>query len=545
MASSARSQTVPVYNWLFRKRGWGKQQEKQNPGQPIISTHYCLDGARGGTFYVQDQDHSDFLDQYALSIKTGCNLYISECRTPVFRFMSDLDIKRRGKPIEEEKILHICKLLQNTVLKYYNPLPDLSTFHMIILRTDEYQEIKCENQPNLFKTGVHVVFPNLYVTSHDALSIRLGIIEDLYKKYGNCSDEYNSWEDIVDEAVYTQNGLRMVFSRKIKKCPECSNDPEVRDLCNSCFGEGRIDLDRTYRPWKYFTGKGNESERAMKRLENVTTAVHSCSIRCTLNQQRTENFNIPDGVPTIGVGDKKYTMKNGIVIEGSAQDIKAQQSAIRGKQLIPPTDERYSVVQKFIRTQVHNPIYKTIRVHQIFMSKNGKTYFINVKGRNERYCINKGKCHSSNRIYFQLTEVGICQKCYCRNDEVRSSGRKCKDFIGKKFPLHDKIKALFFRNTSRGKIGTLYELRSQTCDNADYAACNRLIAAFYDMTDFSEDENDRQNNNANANNRQQNNRNRGNAMRGRSKRKKNPPHNGNNNQSSSPSRRGLKRKHLV
>ena len=32
-----------------------------------------------------------------------------------------------------------------------------------------------------------------------------------------------NWEDIIDETVYKQNGLRMLGSSKIEKCGFCKN----------------------------------------------------------------------------------------------------------------------------------------------------------------------------------------------------------------------------------------------------------------------------------------------------------------------------------
>ena len=85
------------------------------------------------------------------------------------------------------------------------------------------------------KTGIHLVMPNLPVTQKECLDMRLAIIAEL-ELLGNDMIGWNSWEDIFDECVYQDNGLRMPGSHKIMKCDSCQRDPIKKKGC----GPGKI-----------------------------------------------------------------------------------------------------------------------------------------------------------------------------------------------------------------------------------------------------------------------------------------------------------------
>lgn len=86
-----------------------------------------------------------------------------------------------------------------------------------------------ENRIVMRKFGMHLVWPNLYVTHEQALHLREGVIRALAAKFqrkGNpnnrTQDGLNAWENIVDENVYLPvPSMRMLLSDKYKKCPEC------------------------------------------------------------------------------------------------------------------------------------------------------------------------------------------------------------------------------------------------------------------------------------------------------------------------------------
>ncbi len=61
----------------------------------------------GGKLYVRPQDNAYFLAKYAGFVTRGARPCVVELRTPVFRLMMDLDIKRE-EPLPREDIMRIC-----------------------------------------------------------------------------------------------------------------------------------------------------------------------------------------------------------------------------------------------------------------------------------------------------------------------------------------------------------------------------------------------------------------------------------------------------
>ena len=53
---------------------------------------------------------------------------------------------------------------------------------------------------------------------------------------------------------------------------------------------------------------------------------------------------------------------------------------------------------------------------------------VRVSGPGSTYCTNKGDEHTSNSIFFWISQDGISQKCFSRKDTVGVDGKTCKEF---------------------------------------------------------------------------------------------------------------------
>ena len=115
-----------------------------------------------------------------------------------------------------------------------------------------------KNGRALIKTGIHLLWPGVYVRQDNAHALRSAIVFRLTQRFGQ-RDGSNNWMDVVDKCVYDMNGLRMLGSRKAHVCGKCHND-KGRNTCAECGGEGKIDEGRPYAPKMIFTGNG-EPER--------------------------------------------------------------------------------------------------------------------------------------------------------------------------------------------------------------------------------------------------------------------------------------------
>ena len=65
------------------------------------------------------------------------------------------------------------------------------------------------------KHGIHAVFPHITVSQHEALCMREALLSALNKELGNKYAE-EGWSQVVDNAVYVNSGLRMIYSSKNK-----------------------------------------------------------------------------------------------------------------------------------------------------------------------------------------------------------------------------------------------------------------------------------------------------------------------------------------
>ena len=103
-------------------------------------------------------------------------------------------------------------------------------------------------------------------------------------------------------------------------------------------------------------------------------------------------------------------------------------------------------VQSFIRTQMgvvgDQNHYANVRVKTVYVvtgkpracwndtdpKAHWKKMRVRVQGEGSRFCMNRGRHHESNSIYFEM-ERDVChQRCFCEDDVVGATSMTCKDF---------------------------------------------------------------------------------------------------------------------
>jgi hypothetical protein len=72
----------------------------------------------------------------------------------------------------------------------------------------------------MIKSGFHLVWPEIWITVENAKKLRILFIEKITDVFGE-RESFNTWEDVIDLAVYEDNGLRMVGCRKMSICKCC------------------------------------------------------------------------------------------------------------------------------------------------------------------------------------------------------------------------------------------------------------------------------------------------------------------------------------
>lgn len=447
----------------------------KKPGNTL--THLIMTGDHGGGFVLPNTKKANdaFLNAYAEDLNHNRILYIIEQRTPIFHFFVDFDIKRKT-PYDDESVLGLINDLIYCLKKFYPETTAINRFDCVVLACIENG-----------KSGLHPIFPNLNVNVGQAMMIRNFYVSYLTTKYGNMSGVQNSWEDIVDMAVFKGSGLRMVRSHKSGTCSACNgNSKKNYDLCEVCAYFGKVDKNRSYNPLFYLhDGKiHDEYTQALKGdLNQFITqngikrrCIELCSIRSFVSEPSSDfmpsgevqnNSSYVYSDEKKGVLSKPQVYKTIETEHGTYKVLEEDYASIsrkRNKVFLNPNSEEILRLQQYISSDAFHAQYRELTIHNVFSNENKTYYQVNVRGNgNEKFCLNLKKgCHNSNSIYFYITDLGIYQKCYCRciKFENRINGL-CKDFQTFIVPLPNDLKRLLFPK-SISKVGNLHNMRAIT-----------------------------------------------------------------------------------
>ena len=156
--------------FLFKKRKQNKSAFiKRNSEDKREVTHRLLDG---GNLHIGKDEMEQFYKVYATDIVSGYKNYIVELRTPLFKYFIDLDIFDHeyytGKRLQKI-IIAIQK-----VLSYFFNRSSINS-DVYVCTTPERRVKKDELM--YIKTGVHLIWPHVYVTQEIALFLRQFIIQ--------------------------------------------------------------------------------------------------------------------------------------------------------------------------------------------------------------------------------------------------------------------------------------------------------------------------------------------------------------------------------
>lgn len=451
-------------------------------------THLIMSGEIGGfTIPHQLDDYDRFWFWYVYDIETNYQKhYISERRSPIFKFHADFDIKRENA-LTREEVMTLSQDLALTVRMFYPPTTSANRFDLIV---------SAVVKPH--KSGIHVIFPNLYVTDQEAMEIRGLFVVRLIEKYGEMRGVQNAWEDIVDASIYGPNGFRMMFSHKATPCPQCHGGKikYSRDQsCPLCNGWKKVDVGRAYRPWFYLKNQDPQP------VEDVTWTQH---LRGSLNQvvlhygKRRRLIEMCSTVSFHTHSSSDFTSRTGPVWRkpqsvkpipsGSIsprQSFKTLQigevnhtvlaedysSMVRRKTHVDIGETKIQLLQHYFKSSTFPEPWRKLYIYNVTTNSNQTYYIINVKGDGCHYCLNyELENHKSNSIYFLVKDGFISQRCYCRCHTTlhRRSGQMCSEFTSEPMPLPDEVNAALFPKSSRSKMKSLTQNRSETLSEFTY-----------------------------------------------------------------------------
>lgn len=366
-----------VYDWA-RSRGYWTRDDSRVP------THLLLDG---GKLCIPDEFHGSFLNSYAASLarcpdRRPC---VVELRTPVFKLFVDLDTRYHT--------------LETAAHARSNGIPDLvkamTDVVSSITETTVRALVCASSAPKMesadaWKMGFHIVWPDVRVNSRTALHVRQVFLAQLPSPETFGLKE--TWETIIDKAVYKANGLRMPWSAKGK------GDDRFYELVYELN-------DRGYVPCTPTTVSG------------VREALHVLSIRT-------------------------FLLNATLDVQEAASDEDTTPSTTTSLSLMAYSDVLDKVAAALPVEFLGQKFTGIVSTDHCFMIRS-----------TARYCINLGRAHRTNNVYFMLTKKGVCQRCFCRCEttEGRMYGM-CKDFSSQYWKLPDDAMRAFFPDVESSQL---------------------------------------------------------------------------------------------
>lgn len=414
----------PLSKWLF-KNGMVKTKTK-NMNKEL--THVSM---AGGRFSIPHNSTNLFLKNIEKIIKGNGkfgHMYFSECRTDIFRYMIDVDYEDEIEMDNDcfKKIIECILFVLNEIIKM--------DIKMIVLKSATKKKTT-SNGELLTKTGIHLLFPDIFVNQEIAILLRSGIIQYLIREFG-IRPCYNTWEDVIDLAIYKNAGLRMVGSNKAEKCKECSG----REDCFQCNRSGKIDTGRDYKFHTIFGGDGNillKEEIVYKK--NTYKLLKDTIIRSDRTQPSfivdkghlPEWFNMETYKLRHSYTPKKKKVRR-VLNEKELLEIKNGRDI---RMQICSDNKVYKKLSDFIRGMLFQKekVYKGANLINLYLCKTKtriktpRTFYI--FQTDTKYCKNAKRHHTSNHIYFIINESGVYQKCH--SEFINYDGNKCCMFKGK------------------------------------------------------------------------------------------------------------------
>ncbi len=402
----------PLKKWVLSNKFYIKTTDTKE--KKTSASHFLLDG---GIWSIPKDKYLNFLELLAIDLQNGEKHYICENRTSIFKFICDIDMFEM-EICSIEKISSIVTVLNEIVNEYYQE-------KKVIICGADSKTVKI-NEIEMIKSGFHLVWPDIWISVDNAKKLRILFIEKLILTFGE-REVFNKWEDVVDLAVFEDNGLRMVGCRKMAPCKSCKNKKEFRENCESCDGSGKKDENRIYSPKAVI---GNCERTYFSSISNFHVMLNETSIY---------NYNDVPETPLIKNLDVVLTKKK-----------------IKNKVV----DDITLKVEAFIK-RAYKSTHNRIKI--IKLVKNESCYYAEP---DDNFCMNVNRNHTSSTVYFQLSPSGVSQRCYCKKESIegRLNGM-CKHYASPEIPLTKVLSLLLFGSASSKKkkiVNTIITRNSST-----------------------------------------------------------------------------------
>lgn len=350
------AQEFRTFKEVLQSRGWTAAR-----GDGKQCTHLLMDRGR---VHVPLDHEAQFLNEYTNAVVRDLRPAVVELRTPVFKLFMDFDICVSRDDVDLDPLWAV---VQAAAVEFF----DTSSHELIICTAPPKRK-----DDGAIKRGYHIYWPAIYVKDCHALAFRDHLIPKLRDAFRDDAETFvNSWEEIVDKAVYMGSGLRMPWSRKSPK--------EERAYVPSAVCDD-VTFELTPVP------------QPIKGVAAVREWVHRLSIRTDGTVKATpvrEEFHVEEPEETAG---GRYRGRGG----GGARGVQEYVAAL--PKLLEALPDEY-FVEFGGRENVHPESF--------FKASLASPYSVMLRSACH-FCRNIGRCHKSNNVYFVVSRGGITQRCY-------------------------------------------------------------------------------------------------------------------------------------
>jgi hypothetical protein len=407
-------------------------------------THTMMDGVLGGCICIDAKSHDDFLTYYLSAVHSGATLCISELATkPFCRLYLDLDLLT-GSALTDDQYTAIIHHFYAVLGKFYmHSITERESCTLVFRRT------AVTTVHGSWKTGIHLILPNLIVTKQVAQVIRLLFIQRLTE---SCDSKLpspeKSWSNVVDEGPIAKStgSLRMPYSFKVTQCSVCKR--RRNGNCQECNGVTMYDIDSVYFLQDVYVQQWSEPSYCKKQEElRRYFYAHPLSL---IKEACISIYGRTAVEPNCDAGMRTYQHALQKKHGGFQEDEKGKRKCLRNGTDVSSDDVH--ILQRVFQDNLvasnargASP-YASVQVRRVTrheLPEEKRFYTICVAGPGSSFCQNKRGEHLTNSVYFIFTKVGITQRCWCSCDVERHAG-KCKTFKSRPSRLPPHIISMFF-----------------------------------------------------------------------------------------------------
>ena len=215
-----------------------------------------------GSFYIPGEKLDEFFKIYTAAMKGGCDLYLTEKPRDIIPILIDLDFRFTKDSVDSINRKYTFDDLKNIANLYIKHIKN-------IIDTPEHFKVYIMEKPapvinkELIKDGIHIVIPDIITKPSVQLLIRQEVIKEIPSIFNHLG-LYNSYHDVVDEAVITTNNWQMYGSKK----PNCEAY-KITHVFDENMVELDINTDEDYVNMLSLRNKYDESETKFDKLNMV------------------------------------------------------------------------------------------------------------------------------------------------------------------------------------------------------------------------------------------------------------------------------------